>query len=493
MARPDTNAKLNVFISYSRDDLRFADQLDAALALTGFATTLDRHGISGGEDWKQRLGSLVRDTDTVVFVLSPSSAASDVCGWEVEEAARLGKRILPVLCRPLEGIKPPARLAGINYIYFYDEPKAPGSGFGSGLAQLVTALNTDLDWLREHTRLLQRAIEWEAGGRHENRLLSGADVAAARSWVARRPKGAPEPTAAHLEFIRASEEAEARRLSAERENLERIAAAQAARETALAEKEAAQQREAQASRRVVRRTLAGLSAAIVLALVASGLGLLAWSKQQEAGRQAQEAQAQAKRAQDAQAAAETAAQDAEAARRQAVETRDAALLNQSQYFTELARQEIGRGNAAAGVMLALEAVRDTEGDSEIARTRPQWPDAAITLEAGNRALRERLVLAGHLGAIFGVAVTPDGAKLVTTSTDQTVRIWDARTGVELKVLRATATGCGRSQCRRTAHGSSPVAATSSRGSGTWRRDRSWHGSRATRRRCEARRSRPMAC
>jgi hypothetical protein len=50
MARPDTNAKLNVFISYSRDDLRFADQLDAALALTGFATTLDRHGISGGED-----------------------------------------------------------------------------------------------------------------------------------------------------------------------------------------------------------------------------------------------------------------------------------------------------------------------------------------------------------------------------------------------------------------------------------------------------------
>jgi hypothetical protein len=37
--------KLNVFISYSRDDLAFADQLDAGLGLAGFGTTIDRHGI----------------------------------------------------------------------------------------------------------------------------------------------------------------------------------------------------------------------------------------------------------------------------------------------------------------------------------------------------------------------------------------------------------------------------------------------------------------
>ena len=66
--------KLNVFISYSRDDLAFADQLDAALGLAGFDTSIDRHGISAGEDWKKRLGAFVRETDTVVFVLSPSSA-----------------------------------------------------------------------------------------------------------------------------------------------------------------------------------------------------------------------------------------------------------------------------------------------------------------------------------------------------------------------------------------------------------------------------------
>jgi hypothetical protein len=93
--------KLTVFISYSRDDLGFSDQLDAALGLTGFDTTIDRHGISGGEDWKSRLGNLIRDADTVVFVLSPSSARSEICACEVGEAIRLRKRIIPVLRRPL--------------------------------------------------------------------------------------------------------------------------------------------------------------------------------------------------------------------------------------------------------------------------------------------------------------------------------------------------------------------------------------------------------
>ena len=102
--------KLRVFVSYSRNDLEFADQLDAALKACGFECFIDRHGISGGEDWKRRLGNLISEADTVVFVLSPSSARSAICDWEVEEAARLNKRILPLVFRPLEGVNPPPRL-----------------------------------------------------------------------------------------------------------------------------------------------------------------------------------------------------------------------------------------------------------------------------------------------------------------------------------------------------------------------------------------------
>lgn len=182
--------KLRVFISYSRDDLDFADQLEAALKTCGFDCVLDREGISGGEEWKGRLGVLIAEADTVVFALSPASAASAICNWEVDESKRLGKRILPVICRALGEARPPASLQTINYVFFYPDPKLPGSGFGEGLKQLVEALNTDFEWLREHTRYLQRANEWEKGGRLANRLLSGDDIAEAKAWVARRPKTA---------------------------------------------------------------------------------------------------------------------------------------------------------------------------------------------------------------------------------------------------------------------------------------------------------------
>jgi hypothetical protein len=198
--------KLRVFISYSRKDaLDFADQLHATLTTTGFDPTLDRHGITGAEDWKQRLGALILEADTVVFVLSPEAAVSPVCLWEVDEAMRLGKRIVPVAAVPLGAVASPPALAKLNYIFFYTEPSMPGaSGFGHGLSRLVQTLNTDVEWLREHSRLLARATEWERAGRLENRMLSGSDIGAAKDWATRRPKGAPEPTPLHLDFIRAS-------------------------------------------------------------------------------------------------------------------------------------------------------------------------------------------------------------------------------------------------------------------------------------------------
>jgi hypothetical protein len=246
---PVGNGKLRVFISYSRDDLDFADQLDATLRIGGFDTSIDRHAISGGEEWQRRLGNLIREADTVVFVLSRSSAGSEICAWEVEEAVRSGKRIIPAVPHPLDGANPPQLLRDLSYIFFYSESKSPGSGFGPGLTQLVEALNTDLEWLREHTRLLLRATEWEAGGRETNRLLSGRDIISAKTWAAQRPKGVPEPTSLHLEFIRASEQEEDARLSAQRKQLAEMAAAQSERAKALHEAEQALKKTIQLQRR----------------------------------------------------------------------------------------------------------------------------------------------------------------------------------------------------------------------------------------------------
>ena len=120
-----TGEKLRAFISYSRADTAFADELAVGLEYDGgFDVIIDRHAIQEGEAWKDRLGALILAADTVVFVLSPKSAASPICRWEVEEAQRRSKRILPVLAVPVGDTPVPEPLAALNYVRF--DPEADG-------------------------------------------------------------------------------------------------------------------------------------------------------------------------------------------------------------------------------------------------------------------------------------------------------------------------------------------------------------------------------
>lgn len=294
--------KLAVFISYSRDDIGFADQLDA-VQLHGYATTLDRHGISGREDWKHRLGNLIRDADTVVFVLSPSSARSEICAWEVAKAGRLGKRILPVVCRPLENTTPPQQLANLNYVFFYDEPKSPGSGFGTGQMLLVTALNTDLDWLREHCAFCYTPVS----GTLADGLPTGYCPAPTLPPPKRGPRAGPKMRRSRRGYISTSSRRARPGKSSSRANgknswrsaklwFARQRATGAAREAAQRQATESAQREAAQAKRVARRTLAGLTAAMLLALVAGGTGIYARTQQLRAESERQSAEQEKQRA-----------------------------------------------------------------------------------------------------------------------------------------------------------------------------------------------------
>jgi TIR domain len=269
--------KLKVFISYSRQDLVFADQLVAFLEWQGFQAIIDRKGIHGAEKWEERLGQLILEAELVVFVLSPASATSDVCAWEVEEAHRRRKRIIPVLCRPLDGIQPPQRLRDLNYIYFYPERDMPGSGFATGQIRLVDALSVDVEWLREHTRLEELAARWEANGRPVDQLVRGSELAQFKAWRDQRPSNAPQLTDMQRYFLGASEDAEAAREDAEREKLEEMAAAQAAREAAIEEREVAlkEASEAQSARARAWRVMTWGSLAVAFVIAAGALAFSA--------------------------------------------------------------------------------------------------------------------------------------------------------------------------------------------------------------------------
>jgi formylglycine-generating enzyme required for sulfatase activity len=192
----DAGPTAKIFISYSRNDMAFVDRLEPALKEHGFEPLIDRAEIYAFEDWWKRIEALIGRADTIVFVLSPDSIASEVCGKEVTHALALNKRFAPIVCRRAEDNAIPEALRRLNFIFF-DEPDK----FDAGLARLVDALQTDVGWIRQHTEYGAAARQWAASGRAGGLLLRSPTLDLAEYWISSRPRGAPEPNAQTQEFI----------------------------------------------------------------------------------------------------------------------------------------------------------------------------------------------------------------------------------------------------------------------------------------------------
>src|SRR5258708_1577654 len=151
----EVEPKARVFISYSRKDMAFADRLEAAIRARGFEPLIDRSEIYAFEDWWKRIEALISRADTVVFVLSPDAANSDVALKEVAHAASLNKRFAPIVCRRVEDSAVPEALRRLNFIFF-DDP----AGFEANADALAEALQTDIGWIRQHTEFGEAARRW---------------------------------------------------------------------------------------------------------------------------------------------------------------------------------------------------------------------------------------------------------------------------------------------------------------------------------------------
>ena len=194
--------RAKVFVSYSRKDTAFARMLVDALTQRGFDPFLDTNDIAPGEPWQERLSGLLAAADTVVFCISPDWVASPVCGWELDESARLGKQFIPVIARSVAVADAPPAVARLNWIFCTETVDRDAA-----LAKIDSALRTDLGWVREHTRLGELARHWEESGRSASAALRGKDLETAERWLDRRPADANAPTELHQAFIRASRRA----------------------------------------------------------------------------------------------------------------------------------------------------------------------------------------------------------------------------------------------------------------------------------------------
>jgi hypothetical protein len=168
---------VSAFISYSRKDAGLAERLVSHLESSGVNAYLDRHDIAPGEAWQDRLGHLIAASDAVVFVISPDSAASDICRWEVAQAHSLGKRLLPLVGRDPGSQPVPDLLSARNWIFCRTDAE-----YSVALAQLSAAILQDIDAVREQTRLSQLAHGWASRRRPAAELLRGDALVEAERW-----------------------------------------------------------------------------------------------------------------------------------------------------------------------------------------------------------------------------------------------------------------------------------------------------------------------
>ncbi len=114
--------------------------------------------------------------------------------------------------------------------------------------------------------------------------------------------------------------------------------------------------------------------------------------------------------------------------------RDEALLTQSHFLADLARQRVEAGDSETAMLLALEGLPDQTNANALRRERPYANQAEISLYRGLHTSREIALLSGHTNVVYRAIYSPDGASVLTLSQDNTARLWDARTWQMIAIL-----------------------------------------------------------
>ena len=419
----------DVFISYSRADQPFVRRLHAALDTLGLEAWVDWEDIPPTAEWMGEVRAAIEGSDTFIFVISPDSVRSPVCTREIGHATALGKRLVPIVYRPVdpEGVAESVRSR--NWIFFRAD-----DDFDAAAATLDTALHLDLEWAHEHTRLLVRAIDWDHNGRDESFVLRGRDLQEADRQLSQGPQHkTPTPTPLQTEYLGASHHA---------------------------------------ATRSTRLKIAALTTALIVAIV---LGTVAFLQRQTAQHEATLARTQSL-VSSATAALQTdpelslllareamnqsAGPEAEQVLRQALDdsyvraTIPGSGPAVSASYSPDGRQVIVAYQQGTAMVYDLRQPNKVAAvlkrEKTVVTSAAFSPDGTHAVTGGDDGVasvwdlqhssQPPLLLTGHTGAISSATFSPDGSRIVTTSTDGTARIWDAHLGGAALVVLTGHTG-----------------------------------------------------
>ena len=112
-----------VFISYSRKDIKFARRLAGDLERAGFDVWWDVSDLKGGDDWVRFIPAAIEASQYFVVLLSPNSLQSEWVEKEYSYAIRHRKKIVPAMIKQCHV---PFALHTINYVDFINVDYATG-------------------------------------------------------------------------------------------------------------------------------------------------------------------------------------------------------------------------------------------------------------------------------------------------------------------------------------------------------------------------------
>lgn len=208
----------DLFISYSRKDIEFARFLTSELKRHGQAVWIDWQDSPGGVDRLAEIHRSIENADTVVFIITQHSLTSEICNHELAHARRFNKRILPVIRQRIEketlymvkgmwsefswqslALGNWAALGERNWLFF-----DANADFDASFKKLLNAAAANPDHVRQHTRLLQQALDWERNDHAESYLLVSDGIDTAEKWLIKAENLNPPPTDLHRAYITAS-------------------------------------------------------------------------------------------------------------------------------------------------------------------------------------------------------------------------------------------------------------------------------------------------
>ncbi len=94
--------RYDVFLSYSFKDKPWVSEFASALRDAGVKTWFDVSELAPGERWQDKIQEALRDSSTLIIILSPNSVESPWTFFELGAALADKKRIIPVVAEDVD-------------------------------------------------------------------------------------------------------------------------------------------------------------------------------------------------------------------------------------------------------------------------------------------------------------------------------------------------------------------------------------------------------